>query len=121
MAHYLNNMDLLIELKECRKRGACSSKLAGYFLLIAVNSNRKLRYSDPMDREDCIAEALHDMVRYWDRFDPNRGSNAFGYFTQIAKFGMAKGWAKLHPEKYRDTLSMDRYWNDIELANYKTI
>ena len=34
--------------------------------------------------------------------------NAFAYFTEIAKRGYAKGWNKIHPQKYKNTLSMDK-------------
>jgi len=36
-----------------------------------------------------------------------RQKNAFAFYTQIAKNAYAKGWNKLHPGKYKGTLSLD--------------
>jgi len=77
-------------------------------ILIAERANQKLKYADPMDREDCIGFALLDLLKYWDRFKPEKTKNAFAYFTQVAKNGYAKGWNKLHPGKYKGTISLDK-------------
>lgn len=76
-------------------------------ILIAERANQKLRYTNPMDREDCIGFALLDLFKYWDRFNPEKTTNAFSYYTQLAKNGYAKGWNKLHPGKYKGTLSLE--------------
>lgn len=119
--HYINNNDLIEEIKNCRETGVCSDKLAGYFLLLATRISSKLKYVDPMDREDCIYFGVYDMVRYWNRFDPSKGSNAFAYFSQIAKFGIMKGWSNIRPKKYNGTISLDFMWEDSEVKNYKGI
>ena len=55
---------------------------------------------------DCISFALLDLFKYWDRFNPAKTTNAFSFFTQVAKNGYAKGWNKLHPGKYKGTISL---------------
>ncbi len=59
------------------------------------------------DRNDCLQFALLDLLKYWRNFNP-KYPNAFAYFTEIAKRGYAKGWNKIHPQKYKGTLSIDR-------------
>jgi hypothetical protein len=49
-------------------------------------------------------------LKYWRNFNP-KYTNAFAYFTEIAKRGYAKGWNKLHPVKYKGTISLDRTSN----------
>jgi hypothetical protein len=111
---YLKNTDLLREIVECKKKGELSDKAVDMFRLIAIQSNRKLTYANEQDREDCIASAIEDMIRYWDGFDPLKGVNPFAYFTQMAKNGFAKGWNKLHPEGVRTvSLSFIDDWNMI--------
>lgn len=96
MAVYVKNADLLREIIESKKQGQLTPKAVDMFILIANKSSEKLKYKDPMDREDCISAALEDLLKYWKRFDPEKSLNAFAYFTQITKHGFAKGWKKLH-------------------------
>lgn len=77
-------------------------------ILIANESNKKLKYKDPMDREDCISGAIEDLMRYWDRFNPAKSTNAFAFYSQMAKHGFAKTWKKLHPPDKGQTLSISQ-------------
>jgi hypothetical protein len=102
MAVYVKNADLIREVVESKKNGKLTASAVEMFIKIATESSKKLKYKDPMDREDCIASAIEDLLKYWKNFDPQRMydigkvPNAFAYFSQIAKNGMAKGWKKLH-------------------------
>jgi len=87
--NYLNNRDLLEQI------------------IISKEQGRKLTYRNPEDRQDCIAYAYMDLYRYWRNFNPEKSTNAFAYFTEIAKRGFAKGWNKLHPKKYHGTVSIN--------------
>jgi len=106
MPHYVKNSDLLKEVITSKENGKLTDRAVGMFILIATESNKKLKYKDPMDREDCISAALEDLIRYWDRFDPAKSSNAFAFFSQIAKHGFAKGWKKLHNPEMGQMLSI---------------
>jgi hypothetical protein len=62
-----------------------------------------------MDKDDCMSEAMLDILKYWKRFDstiPN--SNVFSYFTQIGKNGLAKGWKKIKNVKSMDVVSISQ-------------
>lgn len=96
MAVYVKNADLLREIIESKKQGKLTPKAVEMFIKIANESSKKLKYKDPMDREDCISSAIEDLLKYWKRFDPEKSLNAFAYFSQITKHGFAKGWKKLH-------------------------
>jgi hypothetical protein len=76
------------------------------FVLLAERTIRKLSYLDGEDRQDCMQFALLDLLKYWQNFNP-KYKNAFAYFTEIAKRGYAKGWNKIHPTKYKNTMSID--------------
>jgi hypothetical protein len=43
-----------------------------------------------------------DVFKFWYNFDESKGSNAFAYFTEIIKRGMARGWNKIHKTKGAD-------------------
>jgi len=90
-------------------------------IMLAERAINKLSYVNDDDRQDCLQFALLDLLKYWRNFNPVY-KNAFAYFTEIAKRGYAKGWNKIHPVKYKNTMSMDRintknYDNDSGMFN----
>ena len=105
--NYLNNRDLIAEIVKFQEQEELTTKALKFLMLLANKCSRKLTYRDPADREDCIAYAYMDLYRYWRNFNPERSTNAFAYFTEIAKRGFAKGWNKLHPKKYHGTISIN--------------
>lgn len=106
MAYYVKNKDLLLEIIKCKEQGFLTPQAVKMFELIAEQSNKKLSYKDPMDKEDCISGAIEDLLKYWNRFKPEVSTNAFAFYTQIAKNGFAKAWKKLHPPDKGQTLSL---------------
>lgn len=105
--NYLNNKDLYNEIVKSKEQDKLTSDAENMLILLAERAIRKMRYVNDMDREDCLQFALLDMLKYWRNFNP-KYPNAFAYFTEIAKRGYAKGWNKIHPLKYKGTLSIDR-------------
>ena len=105
--NYLNNRDLYDEIVKSKEQDKLTPKAEKMLVLLAERAIRKLTYVNEDDRQDCLQFALLDLLKYWKNFNP-KYTNAFAYFTEIAKRGYAKGWNKLHPTKYNGTLSMDR-------------
>ena len=105
--NYLNNKDLYNEIVLSKEQGKLTPTAEKMLMLLAERAIRKMSYVYDEDREDCLQFALLDLLKYWKNFNPEY-PNAFAYFTEIAKRGYAKGWNKLHPAKYKDTMSIDR-------------
>lgn len=105
--NYLNNGDLLEEIRKSKEIDELTPKALEYLMLLADRTSKKLSYKNPEDRDDCIAFAYSDLYKYWRNFDPAKSTNAFAYFTEIAKRGFAKGWNVLHPKKYGGTISIE--------------
>ena len=103
---YVKPKEFYEEICLSQKDGELTKKAQDMLILIAYRANTRLSYDNPMDREDCIAFALLDLFKYWKSFKPEKTTNAFSYFTQIAKNGYAKGWNKIHPGKYKGTISL---------------
>lgn len=95
---YLKNSELLKEIIISKEKDELTSEAVRMFIILSNEISRKLRYKEPMDREDCVAFAIYDLLKYWRSFDPTKGTNAFAYYSQVAKAGLAKGWSKLHPK-----------------------
>ena len=94
---YVKNSELLIAVVESKQKGHLTTDTIYMFNLMINGISKKMSYKDTEDREDCMAFAMEDLCKYWNRFNPDKSNNPFAYFTQIAKNGFAKGWKKIHP------------------------
>lgn len=107
MAKYLNNKDLLHQIIVSKEQCKLTPIAVDMLWKLVKESSKKLKYKDPQDREDCMSAAMLDLLRYWDRFDPAKSTNAFAFFTQVAKNGFAKGWNELNPIKSSAKIPID--------------
>lgn len=99
MANYISNKELLIEIKKSKENNELTGKALEMLQKMVRETNRVMRYKNQMDREDCISRALLDILLYWRSFNPDHPkANAFSYFTQMIKYGNAKGFNELYPE-----------------------
>lgn len=106
MATYLKNKDLLAEIIKSKELGKLTNTAVEMLWKLAKESNKKLNYKNPQDREDCISAAMLDLLKYWNRFDPKITTNAFAFYTQVAKNGFAKGWNELNEVKHSQKISI---------------
>lgn len=104
--NYLNNKDLHAAMSESKELGRLTPTAEKMLILLAERTIRTMRYVNEDDRNDCLQFAMLDLLKYWKNFNPDY-PNAFAYFTEIAKRGYAKGWNKIHPQKYKGTISID--------------
>lgn len=105
--NYLNNKDLYAEIVKSKEQDKLTPQAEKMLMLLAERAINKMKYVYEDDRQDCLQFAMLDLLKYWRNFNP-KYPNAFAYFTEIAKRGYAKGWNKIHPQKYKNTLSLDR-------------
>ena len=105
--NYLNNKDLYNQIVLSLEDDKLTKDAEKMLILIAERAIRKLVYLNEDDKNDCMQFAILDLLKYWRNFNP-KYTNAFAYFTEIAKRGYAKGWNKIHQTKYKNTMSMDR-------------
>ena len=105
--NYLNNKDLYNAIVESKEAGKLTKDAEKMLILLAEKAINKMKYVDEKDREDCLSFAILDLLKYWRSFNPVY-TNAFAYFTEIAKRGYAKGWNAIHPEKYKGTISLNK-------------
>ena len=105
--NYLNNKDLYNEIVKSKELDKLTPTAEKMFILLAERTINKLTYVSGDYRNDCLQFALLDLLKYWRNFN-TKYPNAFAYFTEIAKRGYAKGWNKIHPVKYKNTMSIDR-------------
>lgn len=106
---YINNQRFLEELikhrekvKIARDQGKEDPILPDYigecFQAIAQRFSRQSSYSSYTFREEMEWDAIEDCIRYYEAFDPEKGSNPFAYFTQVAKYAF---WRRIEKEKFQ--------------------
>lgn len=96
--NYLNNKDLYNQIVQSLEDDKLTKDAEKMLILLAERAIRKLVYVNNDDRNDCLQFAILDLLKYWRNFNP-KYTNAFAYFTEIAKRGYAKGWNKIRPAK----------------------
>lgn len=104
--NYLNNKDFYDEMVLSLNQDKLTSTAEKMLILLAERTINRMKYVNDDDRMDCLQFAILDLLKYWKNFNPDY-TNAFAYFTEIAKRGYAKGWNKIHPLKYKGTISID--------------
>lgn len=102
-SHYVKNSVLRDELIKCREADKLTDNAVRMFTEIATKLSSTIKYNTPEDREDCIAYAVLDCVRYWRNYDPAVSENAFAYITSVCRNGFAKGWRALGKVKCPDS------------------
>lgn len=97
---YIKKVVFQEELVKSFESGILTNKCVDYFMRIAKEMSKRLKYKDEIDREDCIQEGLYYAIKYWKNYDINHNSaNPFSYFSQLIKCGMVGGFSKIHGKK----------------------
>ena len=88
---YLTNKEFYTEIVYSKAVGRLTSKAKLMLELLAKRTIKKMRYRDIDLRNDCYQSGLLDIFDNWMDFNEEKGDNAFAYFTEIFKRGLAKG------------------------------
>lgn len=82
---YLNNKELLAEVKASKDVGRMSNTLAKMLQLLCANYSRKGQFVGYSYNDDMQAYAMMMLVRTWTGFNPDKGTNPFAWYTQCIK------------------------------------
>lgn len=96
---YLKNKDFVVEIVISKEQKQLTYKAQQMMILLANKTIKKMRYYNPIDKEDCLQTGLLVMFSNWQNFDVTKSTNAFAYFTEIFKRGIARGFNELHKYK----------------------
>lgn len=84
--NYINNKDLMEQIRISREQGQMTDHLAKMCMALAekyaMHPNFMNIYSY---KEDMVAFGIFTLVKSWKYFDPDKGSNPFAYLTQVTK------------------------------------
>lgn len=107
--NYLNNKDMLEELRKSKKNNQMTNELTKMVMLLTRRYAEHPWFVNYTYNDDMQSFALLTVVKFWDRFNLEKGSNAFAYFTQIIKRAFQQ--YKLQEKKHRtirDLLLVER-------------
>jgi len=103
--HYVNNKEFFEAIVEYRRlvlksqtENTTKPRITNYlgecFLKIATHLSYKPNFVNYMFREDMISDGIENCVQYIDRFNPEKSSNPFAYFTQVIYYAFLRRIAK---------------------------
>jgi hypothetical protein len=115
---YLSNKDLYCEILVSKAQGKLTPRAAQMLMLLGKKLQTKLYYKNSDDKKDCLQEAMLSVFKFWYNFDEIKGDNAFAYFSEVIKRGLAQGWNKMYRLKgdkdgYYTTMSLDQMTDNL--------
>lgn len=99
MGVYLKNKNLYNEIIKSKEQGELTENAKQMLILLANHTINKMSYKDQDDKNDCLQSGILALFANWHKFDPNQSSNAFAYYTEIFKRGIAAGFNELYKKK----------------------
>ena len=96
---YLNNRELYIEMIVSKAQGRLTRTAEKMLELLAKEASKKMRYYNQDDKLDCYQSGLLDIYENWYNFNECKSVNAFAYFTEVFKRGIAKGYNQIYKKK----------------------
>lgn len=98
--NYINNADLLIEIKKSKEQGKMTDEFAKMMMLLAKRYSSQGSYAGYTYIEDMESYALMTVCKVWNSFNEEKSNNPFAYFTQTIKRAF---WQYMYQEeKHRD-------------------
>lgn len=93
--HYVNNKELYLKLverrqqcQEAREKGVPLPKVDNYLGKVILDISNRLSYRynfiNYTYRDEMVCDAIENCLDVIDKFDPEKSTNPFAYFTKIA-------------------------------------
>jgi hypothetical protein len=92
----IDKEELYNEIVLSKSRGELTPRALAILMLMVGKCTKSFKHKYRMDKEDCMASAYEDILRYWKGFKPEEGKEAFGYYSSLIYNGMCKGYNKLY-------------------------
>lgn len=92
---YVNAKKLLEAFNESCVLGKCNDRLLLMFQKIAKHFSTTFRYVNKCDELACINYAVSEAWQKWTKFDPEKSSNIFSFFTTMISNDLKLYYKKL--------------------------
>jgi DNA-directed RNA polymerase specialized sigma24 family protein len=106
--YYLTNADLLPAVLDAKKHGKITDKLARMLMLLTDRYSRKANFNGYSFREDMVSAALINLVQNALKFNPEKSSNPFAFYTTAIKNSFLQYMLDEKKQRFiRDTLLVE--------------
>lgn len=96
--YYVKPEDFHIEYSLSQEKGEPTRKLLLMFEKIAKGYSSQFR-GNKLDIDACVNYATFEAWKKWDKYDKERSSNIFAFFTQMIKNDLAQHHKKIFHKK----------------------
>lgn len=87
---YLNNRDLLEQIRLSKEKGRMSDELAKMLQLLCARYGSKGNYSGYTYNDDMQSYAMMMLCKTWGAFDHTKSNNPFAFYTQCIKHSFSQ-------------------------------
>ena len=110
--NYINNKDLLEQIKISKKNGKMSNELAKMLQLLCYRYANKGNYVNYTYNDDMQSYAMMMLCKTWGAFNVEKGSNPFAFYTQCIKHSFSQYLnAEKRQRDIRDAVLVDNGLN----------
>jgi len=99
---YLDKTKFQYEIILSQGKGYLTDKAARYMVLIGNGLINSKWYDNQDVKDDCLSNGIYTMLKNWKSYDRKKTDNAFAYFSEIFKRGMALEFNK-NDKYYKNT------------------
>ena len=111
--NYLDQNEFRDEILLCKEKDELTPRALEMFQTMVKEISKTRMYRYETDREDCMAQAMLDILLYWRSYDPEKTQFAFAYYTRVIMNGFQKFWKKMHKLKHSNKISISAHQNSI--------
>jgi len=111
---YLSNDELVKEIIISKAQNKLTDSAWAMLILMTKRLNRKFRYEYEGDRNDVIQHSYFVLLKYWNKFDESKYTNAFAYYTEIIKRAHVQSYAQLTKLR-KECVSINNFYDDRDL------
>lgn len=125
--NYVNNKKLLQHLIDYKARkvkdpnAQIDDYIATSIMKIAEKYASRPNFAGYTYRSEMVSDAIENVVRYIDNFDPKKSSNPFAYITQICHYAFLRRIRDEKTQTYIRFKSIQKYFFEDRLADVQDI
>jgi DNA-directed RNA polymerase specialized sigma24 family protein len=125
--YYVDNKKLLhhlIEYKKLKKKNPhtqIDNYIAESIIKIAERYASRANFAGYTYRQDMVSDAIENVVRYIDNFNPEKSKNPFAYITQICHFAFIRRIRDEKTHTYIRFKSIQKYFFEDKLADMQDL
>ena len=97
---YVDDLELKEEISKSYNQNKLTDKAVKMFLLMINGATKKYSYEFEEDKEDCMQEAMEQILRKWKCFDMEK-DKPFSYFATMIHYSFSGHFKKIQSKGFR--------------------